>query len=349
MYSLKKRIQIAFIVFGIIISILSILGFYLIFRISVENILTNSSQNVVITYNGGTQMFFSNRINTEQEYFTAFWLKYNVLIIGMLLLINGISIGISFFAARMLVQPLNQVSGQIADANFNPDGYEYPAEIEPLVDAVFANYQELYRNYYDSEQFQSYAAHELRNELLALIGMVESGTKSAAVEHIQLLNQTIDDLLILSQLKGKQMDASADVALVVAEVIDSFSDKLNIYFDLDEFDEPLVVAGKASWIYRAVFNLLENALRFGEQGGPAVVGVYQQEDAIVIVVSNRIAADNEVPPQQIWDARFTTHRNGHGIGLQLVKHVAELLNGYAYHEAVPGRMSFFIALPAEKQ
>lgn len=349
MYSLKKRIQIAFIVFGVAISILSVLGFYLIFRISVENILTNSNQSVVITYNGGTQMFFPNRINTEQDYFTAFWLKYNVLIVGILLLINGISIGASFLAARMLIRPLDQAAAQITDARFVPGTKSYPVEIEPLVNTVFSNYQELYQNYYDSEQFQSYAAHELRNELLALTGMVERGAKEDAAAHIQTLNQTIDDLLILSQLKGKQIEASADVALVVAEVVDSFSEKLNIRFDLDEFDEPLVVAGKASWIYRAVFNLLENALRFGEQDGPVAVGVYQDEGAVVIVVSNRIEVTDELLSQQIWDAKFTTHRNGHGIGLQLVKHVAELLNGYAYHECVDGRMSFFIAFPREKR
>lgn len=113
---------------------------------------------------------------------------------------------------------------------------------------------------------------------------------------------------------------------------------------------PLWVEGYESLLFRLLFNLAENAIKYTPHGGTIDVTLEQQGSTAVLQVKDNgvgIAAEAQ---QHIFD-RF--HRgdpsregSGTGLGLALVRSIAELHHGQISLSSTPGRGTCFrVILP----
>ena len=116
-------------------------------------------------------------------------------------------------------------------------------------------------------------------------------------------------------------------------------------------DDPPPVFGNEKQLYRVLQNLLSNAIKYSPDGGTITLGARREGDFAVLWVQDEGIGIPENVHAQIFDRFFRVDAGnnwigGTGLGLALVKAVAQGHKGRVWVESVPGRGStFFLSLP----
>jgi signal transduction histidine kinase len=198
------------------------------------------------------------------------------------------------------------------------------------------------------EQFLAEAAHELRTPLATLRLALEGGTGPAARDAVRLVDRL--DRLVTGLLSRARIDSGTRpleltplrLDLLVEQVVEEFP---AADANVSVRTEPTVVLGDPDLLAQAVRNLVENALRHGTPaGGPSDVEVSVAESKVAVRDHGPgIAARDR---ETIFGDRVTGGRGGIGVGLPIVRWVAELHGGQAYVAFTPGRGALVeLALP----
>jgi two-component system phosphate regulon sensor histidine kinase PhoR len=201
--------------------------------------------------------------------------------------------------------------------------------------------------------FVANISHELRTPLSILRGYIETlldSPKTSREElsriltvmerHSKRLDLLVDDLLTLAQLESGNpylQVVNIDVASFFRELIRDWEKKLatkrlNAVVDLPA-DLPAIRADRAR-LQEALYNLLDNALKYSREYGEIRLIARQRDQEIVLSVSDDgvgIAKD-ELPRiferfYRVDKARSHDSVRGTGLGLAIVKHIAQLHGG----------------------
>jgi signal transduction histidine kinase len=193
----------------------------------------------------------------------------------------------------------------------------------------------------DYERLNSYIAHEQKNALSLLRARLELKGDEELVRNINSVADHIDDILTLSANEAALYEV--DAAIVCAEVLDEYKKIYSkIKFDFDE-DENFLILAKEIWIQRAISNLIDNAVKYGNNSEITVYIKNKKGSVILSVHDNGIGID-QCLQDQIFDDRFRINdlkKNGYGIGLSLVRHVCQLCSGICYVESEIGKGTTF--------
>lgn len=204
------------------------------------------------------------------------------------------------------------------------------------------------------DQFLSIMSHELRTPLTAVIGFSEimsdpSYRKLSTVEYIEYsdivlkssrhLLETIDDILLLSQVQNKEYQLQEEIFCVedvVNECIFALSaeaTKVNIELTKPLFGATSIYADQRL-VRQIILNLITNSIKFTPAGGSVSCSLkVSPVDGIALAVSDTgigMSPDEAKralePFIQLSDA-VSRHQMGKGLGLTLVKRFTELHNG----------------------
>lgn len=214
----------------------------------------------------------------------------------------------------------------------------------------------------EKSRFLAAASHDLRQPVHALVMLVEalrvrnrSDDLHPLVEQVAAGTQTIDllfsSLLDLSKLEGrKQLPqlVPCDIAALIDEVVNQFSGDArangltlrgNRPAELNALAEPVMLR-------RALYNLVQNALRYTPDGGVIVRGRLRAGDVRIEVwdtgvgIASAHTAEIFSPYFQVENA----HRDlsqGLGLGLAIFRECVRLMQGQYGVRSVPGRGSVF--------
>jgi PAS domain S-box-containing protein len=221
------------------------------------------------------------------------------------------------------------------------------------------------------DEFLATVSHELRTPLNAMLGwvrMLRSGTlpedkRERALETIErnanAQTQLIDDLLDVSRIiSGKlRLDVTTvDLSSVANDAIEAVrpaadARSLTLRQTIDPHATPIL--GDADRIQQIVWNLLTNAVKFTPKGGTVSLTLCKRESHVEIIV-----ADNGqgIAPEFIdhvferfrqADATTTRKHGGLGLGLAIVRHLAELHGGTVRveSEGLGKGATFVVCLP----
>ncbi|MEO8247977.1 MAG: ATP-binding protein [Burkholderiales bacterium] len=198
------------------------------------------------------------------------------------------------------------------------------------------------------------ASHELRSPLarirmgLELMGDKPSpALKSELARNVTELDQLIDEILLASRLDAREADVGTIEAVDLVGI--AAEECARTGAELDAGEAEVMVSGVARLLRRAVRNLLENARRYGR--GEVELTLRRHAGEVLITVSDRGAG---VPPserERIFEpfyraAGASEREGGVGLGLALVKSIAERHGGKVRCEERPGGgASFVLELP----
>jgi signal transduction histidine kinase len=197
-------------------------------------------------------------------------------------------------------------------------------------------------------RFLADASHELRTPLTALRGnahhLATHGPDPELAKDLERdvarLSRLVETLLALAR-----EDAAAPPADVVDvhTLVTSLADAGQVRA---EAETPLLVHGDADAIRRAVANLIENARRYGPEGGPVALTARAADGDVQISVADTGAgipdASREQATTRFWRGANAAGTEGSGLGLALVRATAERHGGRLDVDGA----TFTIVLPA---
>ena len=221
------------------------------------------------------------------------------------------------------------------------------------------------------DEFLSTLSHELRNPLNAVHGwatLIERGQLGEAqtrravqiiVRNVNAQIRLVDDLLDMSRVVSGRMrlvvqpvdlrDLIEDALEAVRHAAEAKRIRLQPVLEAPG----LLVSGDPGRLQQIIWNLLENAVKFTPKDGRVQVQLQRVRSHVEIIVSDTgqgIAAD--VLPYVFdrlrqGESGSTRGHGGLGIGLALVRHLAELHGGSVYAESAgEGRgATFVVRLP----
>jgi two-component system phosphate regulon sensor histidine kinase PhoR len=213
---------------------------------------------------------------------------------------------------------------------------------------VFKDQSEMRRIDRMRSDFIANASHELRTPLASIAGFVETlrgparDDAKARDQFLQIMqSQTarmarlIDDLLSLSRLEMKSFAASAeplDLKILVDSVIDALSHlaaENGVTIEKEFPAGPVQARGMRDELIQVFENLLENAIKYGQDGKRVVVTIEAPADAAGARVTVRDfgpgVAEEHIPrlTERFYRVDVATSRSqkGTGLGLAIVKHI----------------------------
>lgn len=202
------------------------------------------------------------------------------------------------------------------------------------------------------DEFLATLSHELRNPLNVVIGYAEILKRSTEGEHEFVIqaaetirrnamaqSRLVSDLLDLSRLQMGKLSLNRQplsFSTIISEAIETVYDEAkakNISLDVQVDKEILVVDGDPIRLSQIAWNLLNNAVKFTPSNGRINVSLEQAGEAARFVVADTgqgIAPEFLPHLFEIFrqaDASSSRRHGGMGIGLALVKQLAELHGG----------------------
>lgn len=192
-------------------------------------------------------------------------------------------------------------------------------------------------------EFFANASHELKTPLTAIkgfndvIGMKSKDgdikTLSAKIDkEVNRVVSLIDDMLNLSKLETTKTPIVEKIDLVAVardaeESISALARDKNVNIEIS--GEGTVEMEK-DHAYELVKNLMENAVRYNEDGGHVFVSVDESADKVTLKVKDDGIGIDEENQSRIFERFYRVNKSrsretgGTGLGLSIVKHVAEL-------------------------
>lgn len=192
-------------------------------------------------------------------------------------------------------------------------------------------------------KFFANASHELKTPLTAIKGFNDVIGMKSKDDDIRMLSSKIDkevnrvvslidDMLNLSKLETTKTPIVEKVDLVAVaydaeESISALARDKNVNIEIS--GEGTVDMEK-DHAYELVKNLMENAVRYNEDGGHVLVSVSESADNVTLKVKDDGIGIDEENQSRIFERFYRVNKSrsretgGTGLGLSIVKHVAEL-------------------------
>lgn len=248
---------------------------------------------------------------------------------------------------RRMKEPLDQLArrlNNLDDPFYEKDTTSLPEEFHVFDHGFQSAMDKINILYQDFNNLSTYVSHEQKNSLSILRSKIQNGDTNTTLEIIDHIVRDLDDILTICVHKNNTSTAMvADLPLICGTAVDEYKRIYsNIQFDFDE-EESLTVCGDEIWIYRAICNLLDNAIKFGNDNEISVYVGVNHNCPFVSITDGGIGIDYE-QQEKIFTSGYrigNIKKDGYGIGLSLVKHVADLCNGFVWIDSKKGHGSTF--------
>ena len=268
-------------------------------------------------------------------------------------LLSGI---LTYFVSGRALKPLRSFASQVEQVQLNNladmriDEDVIP-EFQQLSRSFNQMLERLNNAFAAQRQFTGNAAHELRTPLalmqaqLELFSAEHPDVRPETAEFLTLLREQTErliqltrTLLEMSNLRQVARNERIQLAPMIEEIFTDLaplSDKLGVTLTAEGDG---IMTGSDALIYRLIFNLTENAVKYNRPGGSVRVCVTQETEKLLIRVSDTGCGIPEKYQQSIFQPFFRVDKSrsreygGAGLGLSLVWEIANLHGGSVWVE-----------------
>jgi two-component system, OmpR family, phosphate regulon sensor histidine kinase PhoR len=221
------------------------------------------------------------------------------------------------------------------------------------------------------QEFVANVSHELRTPLSLIKGFVETlldGAKDDPAvatrflknieKHTNRLAYLIEDLLTISRLESRQVTLNlqnVEVSALADKVIEDLEARAaEKHARVENRLPPGVMArADADRLQQVLFNLIENAIKYGKSDGLVVVaGRAREDDKIEISVQDDGQGIPIESRERVFERFYRVDRarsretGGTGLGLSIVKHMVQAHGGDVWVNSELGRgATFYFTLP----
>ena len=300
----------------------------------------NKTDSTPITFNINPSTLFSGLSDQVQATKDQFRVR-SIIATGIIILLSSIC---TYFISRRALQPLRSLSNEVnkIEAQNLSESLEVPDtndEISHLTGSFNKMLSRLDEAFTAQKQFSASAAHELRTPLAVMQTNLEvfARKNNPDIEEYQ-------EIFRMIQEQTERLSHLSEVLLDMTGIhLISVADQKEV--ELIQKDGDCTVIGSYLLLYRAVYNLVENAIKYNHPGGKVTVKISQKKAepdcsapsvsadcAFVEVTDTGIG----IPPEfqeRIFDPFFRVDKSrsramgGAGLGLALVNEIARQHGG----------------------
>jgi len=313
-----------------------------------------------------------------------------ILIVTVPLALMVASLGGQFLAHKALkpVDNITQTARVITSQNLNQriTPPKVKDEISRLIETFNEMISRLDQSFRQIKQFSSDASHELKTPLTILKGEVEvtlrkertpqeyQQTLKSNLEEINRMSQIVEDLLLLSRADTGEVRLNIeDINLteILNEVVtqmDRLAQSKGLYLSTSNHHQDIHIFGDALRIRELFINLIENGIKYTEEGGSIHITLQKENSPPVrsqsdweggekngfvkVIISDTGIGIAKEDQERIFSRFFrvdkarSRERGGSGLGLSICKWIVEAHQGEIVVESELGKgSSFIVKLP----
>ncbi len=292
-------------------------------------------------------------------------LRLTVMVLPIILLITFL--GALWISSRTFkpIEKIVDTANSINDADDLTDRINLkhgPKEMKQLARAFDRMFERLEKLFEAERQFTSDASHELRTPTAVILAECDRANRKGktlkdyreSISHIeaqgQRMSELIEELLGITRLQQgtekyplRKGDLSEFITLATEEFVPAEDRGIRLE---TEIEDGIEAEFNASLISRVVYNLLQNGYKYGKEDGFVRLTVNREEDEAVIRVKDNGIGISEGDKEKIWQRFWQADSSrgsegGSGLGLAMVKEIAELHGGSVDVESEIGKGSTF--------
>ena len=271
--------------------------------------------------------------------------------LGILLVVIVAGSCVAYFLIGHYTKPVQQLSAHMKEISPNTlsDSIEIEGggeEIQELVKSFNQMTEQLDEAFAMQRRFSASAAHELRTPIAVLRTKLDVFKKKKREQHeydelvttmeiyIDRLSSIITDLLEFAETSelGEAEDVSLDS--VIKTVVDDLksvahNNMINMQIDVQpkvqSEAQTFIVKGNTNLLYRALYNLVENAIRYNNEEGSVNITLETRDQEGVIIIADTGVGIAPEHRELVFEPFYRVNKSrsrefgGAGIGLSLVK------------------------------
>ena len=282
----------------------------------------------------------------------------SLLITVVVALIGG---AVTFFVSGRALKPLKEFSETVEKVQAqNLADYTIEENRIAELDRLRTSYNKmllrLSESFETQRQFTGNAAHELRTPLALIQAQLDlyhttehPESTAVAEETIQMvteqnerLSKLVRTLLDMSELQTVSRNDRIELHSLIEEVLTDLEPlaqekKVELIQKSQgagaKADEELFLTGSDILIYRMLYNLVENAIKYNREDGSVTVSAIRKKNEVVLTVSDTGNGIDEAFREQIFEPFFRVDKSrsrelgGVGLGLAMVREVVRVHDG----------------------
>ena len=282
----------------------------------------------------------------------------SLLITAVVALIGG---AVTFFVSGRALKPLKEFSETVEKVQAqNLADYTIEENRIAELDRLRTSYNKmllrLSESFETQRQFTGNAAHELRTPLALIQAQLDlyhttehPESTAVAEETIQMvteqnerLSKLVRTLLDMSELQTVSRNDRIELHSLIEEVLTDLEPlaqekKVELIQKSqgagEKADEELFLTGSDILIYRMLYNLVENAIKYNRTDGTVTVSAIRKKNEVVLTVSDTGNGIDEAFREQIFEPFFRVDKSrsrelgGVGLGLAMVREVVRVHDG----------------------
>lgn len=318
-------------------------------KIVVENDIINSSNKKVKAYFYplfGDYSFNGSIILLEDNNNYSFSKVYTIIWISVLIAVILSDIIAYYFAQKILIDPLSVINnaakkfakGEV-DKRVHIDSDD---EIGELADSFNMMAESLEKVDLARREFISNVSHELRSPITSIKGFItaiidgvipkdkEKYYLNIVNTEINRLSRLVTDLLDISSMESGKLKMNI-VTIDINEIITSCifnlenkikDNKMNVEVIFSENNQ--YCYGDRDRIIQVIINLVENAIKYGNEGGKIEIKTYSKSDIVYVSIFNTGPNITKEERNKIWERFYKmdksrTNKISTGLGLSIVR------------------------------
>ena len=290
-------------------------------------------------------------------------------VLGALAVLFLVSLGVGWVISGRVLSPIGRITDvadhiQATDLSQRIDLLGPHDELKRLADTFDGMLARLDAAFQVQSRFIADASHELRNPLAVIrtnVDVVLSDPDASSEDWRQTalvirratdrMSRLVDDLFALARLESPNMRSDRlDLAALASEVVDEFdavagAKKVLIRKRLEVHP---IVAGDGDALKRALANLLDNALKAAPEDSSVGVDAGRVDGWAWVALKDHGEGISTEDQTRIFDRFWRKDRSrspssgGSGLGLSIVRGIAESHGGYVRVSSQPGRGAVFV-------
>ena len=293
---------------------------------------------------------FANDFSVHVYNNKADYRKNSLIISAVLALLGGVA---TYFISGHALRPIREFSDKIEEVQAQnlADSKLEENKVKEL-NQLSVSYNKMLGRLSDAfeiqRQFTANAAHELRTPLALMQVQLDSynsgqhpGSDAETVQTIKMvteqndrLSKMVKTLLDMSELQTVGRDEAIMVDALVDEVLADLEPLAREkHVDMTGKCEAITIVGSDILIYRLVYNLVENAIKYNHPGGQVTVSASRKEKRVCLSVADTGNGIPEELRERVFEPFFRVDKSrsralgGVGLGLALVHEIVRVHEG----------------------